>query len=181
MRVWRKNKEWQNPYKMLAHEGYNVILKLPNGPINFRLIMVAPYFRSDNQDISDISVNPSAAKNNIQDIIMYRPDPGSKIIKSRKKGRPKGFRNKKSTTYISAKKSFDHELAIKFRKSGIITAPGLFFEEFDNIKIIDLIARDIISFVRYNAAKHGSIVLLFKLRIMHEIKGKNNKLYKKLR
>jgi hypothetical protein len=179
--VWRENKEWQGPYKVLAHEGHNVILKLPNDPTNFRLTMVASYFRSDDQDISDTSVDPSAAKGNTQDIIMYRPDPGSRVIKPRKRGRPKGSRNKKSTTYISAKKSSDHELAIKLRKSGVITAPRLPFEKSDNIEITNLIARGIVSFVRYNAAKHGNIIPLFKSRIMHEIKGKNDKPYKKLR
>jgi hypothetical protein len=112
---------------------------------------------------------------------VYRPNPGSRVIKPRKKGRPKEFRNKKSTTYISAKESSDHELAIKLRKNDIITAPRLPFEKSDNIEITNLIARGIISFVRYNAAKYGSIVPLFKSRIMHEIKGKNDKLYEKLR
>jgi hypothetical protein len=181
MRIWRKNKKWQGSYKVLAHEGHNIILKLPNGPTNFRSTMVASYFKSDNQDISDTFVDPSAAKGNIQDIIMYRPDPGSKIIKLRKKRRPKGSRNKKSITYISAKESFNHELAIKLRKSGIITAFELPFEKSDNIKITDLIARDIISFMRCNAAKHENIIPLFKLRIMHEIKGKNDKPYEKSR
>jgi hypothetical protein len=48
MRVWRENKGWQSLYKMLAHEGHNVTLKLPNGPISFRLIVIASYFRGDN-------------------------------------------------------------------------------------------------------------------------------------
>jgi hypothetical protein len=65
MRVWRENKKWQSPYKMLAHKGHNVILELPNGPISFRSIMVASYFRGDDQDISDTSVDSSAAKSNI--------------------------------------------------------------------------------------------------------------------
>jgi hypothetical protein len=181
MRVWRKNKGWQGLYKMLAHEGHNVILELPNGSISFRLTIVASYFRGDDQNISDIFVNLFAAKGNTQDTIVYRPNPGSKVIKPRKKGRPKGSRNKKSTTYIFAKKFFDHELAIKLRKNGMIIALGLPFEEFDNIKVTDLIARDIISFVRYNAAKYESIVPLFKSRMVHKIKSKNDKPYKKLR
>jgi hypothetical protein len=111
---------------------------------------------------------------------VYRLNPGSRVTKPRKKGRPKGFRNKKSITYISAKESSNHELAIKLRKSGVITAPGLFFEESDNIEVTDLIARGIINFVHYNAAKHGNLVFLFKSRMMHEIKGKNDKLYEKL-
>jgi hypothetical protein len=65
MRVWRENKGWQGPYKMLAHEGHNVTLKLPNGLISFRSTMVAPYFRGDNQDNSDTPVDPFAAKGNI--------------------------------------------------------------------------------------------------------------------
>jgi hypothetical protein len=145
-----------------------------------RSTIIAPYFRGDNQDISDTFVDPFAAKGNIQDTIVYRPNPGSRVIKPRKRGRLKESRNKKSTTYISAKESFDYELAIKLRKSGVITAPGLPFEEFDNIEVTNLIARDIVSFVRYNAAKHGSIIPLFKSRIMHKIKGKNDKPYKKL-
>jgi hypothetical protein len=180
MRVWRKNKKWQSPYKVLAHKGYNVTLKLPNGSISFLSIMVAPYFRGDDQNISDTFVDPSAVKGNTQDIIVYRPDPGFRVIKPRKRRRPKGFRNKKSTTYMSAKESSDHELAIKLRKNGVITAPGLPFEESDNIEITDLIARDVINFVRYNAAKYGNLIPLFKSRIMHEIKGKNDKLYEKL-
>jgi hypothetical protein len=65
MRVWRKNKGWQSPYKVLAHKGHNVTLKLPNGPISFRSTIVAPYFKGDDQDISDTFVDPSAAKGNI--------------------------------------------------------------------------------------------------------------------
>jgi hypothetical protein len=110
---------------------------------------------------------------------VYRLDPSSRVIKPRKRGRSKGSRNKKSTTYISAKKSFNHELAIKLRKNDVITAPKLPFEKFDNIKVTNLIARDIINFVRYNAAKHENIISLFKSRIIHEIKSKNDKLYKK--
>jgi hypothetical protein len=61
----------------------------------------------------------------------------------------------------------------------MIIALGLPFEKSDNIEVTDLIARDIVSFVRYNAAKYGNIVFLFKSRIMHKIKGKNDKPYKK--
>jgi hypothetical protein len=181
VRVWRKNKGWQGPYKVLAYEGHNVTLELPNGPTNFRSTIVASYFRGDDQDNSDTPVDPSAAKGNTQDTIVYRPNSGSRVIKPRKRGRPKESRNKKSTTYISAKESSDHELAIKLRKSGVITAPGLPFEKSDNIEVINLIARGIINFVRYNAAKHESIIPLFKSRIIHEIKGKNDKPYEKLR
>jgi hypothetical protein len=76
---------------------------------------------------------------------------------------------------------FDHELAIKLRKSGVIIAPGLPFEKFNNIKVTDFIARDIIVFKRYNPQKHGKSVLLFNSRMMHKIKNKNGKPYEKFR
>jgi hypothetical protein len=76
---------------------------------------------------------------------------------------------------------FNYELAIKLRKSGVIIVPGLFFEEFDNIKVTDFIARDIIAFKRYNSQKHGKSVLLFNSRIMHKIKDENGKPYEKSR
>jgi hypothetical protein len=76
---------------------------------------------------------------------------------------------------------FDHELAIKLQKSGVIIAPGLFFKEFDNIKVTDFIARDIIAFKRYNPQKHGKSVSSFNSRIMHKIKNKNGKFYEKFR
>jgi hypothetical protein len=75
----------------------------------------------------------------------------------------------------------DHELAIKLRKSGVIIAPGLPFEKFNNIKVTDLIARDIIAFKRYNPQKHGKSGPLFNSRITHEIKNKNGKSYEKSR
>jgi hypothetical protein len=35
MRVWRKNEGWQSPFRVVAHDGQNVILKLPNGLATF--------------------------------------------------------------------------------------------------------------------------------------------------
>jgi hypothetical protein len=64
VRIWRKNKGQQGLYKMLAYEGHNVTLKLPNGPISFRSTIVVLYFKGDNQDISDTFVDSSATKGN---------------------------------------------------------------------------------------------------------------------
>jgi hypothetical protein len=76
---------------------------------------------------------------------------------------------------------FDHELAIKLRKNGVIIAPNLPFEKSNNIKVTDLIARDIIAFKRYNPQKHGKSVPLFNSRIVHKIKNKNGKPHEKSR
>jgi hypothetical protein len=117
--------------------------------------------------------------------IVVRPNPVPEAFVRKKKGRPKGFRNRSfaahqvAIAHLSAKKVFNHELAIKLRKNGVIIAPGLPFEEFDNIKVTDFIARDIIAFKRYNSQKHGKSVVLFNSRMMHKIKDKNGKFYEK--
>jgi hypothetical protein len=94
----------------------------------------------------------------------------------RKKGRPKGSRNRSfaahqvAIAHLSAKEVFDYKLAIKLRKNGIIIALDLPFEEFDNIKVTDFIARDIVAFKRYNPRKHGKSGFLFNSRIIYKIK-----------
>jgi hypothetical protein len=119
--------------------------------------------------------------------IVIRPNPVPEAPVRRKKGRPKGSRNRSSAAHqvviahLFAKKMFDHKLAIKLRKSGVIITPGLPFEESNNIKVTDFIARDVIVFKRYNPQKHGKSVFLFDSRIMHKIKDKNGKFYEKFR
>jgi hypothetical protein len=119
--------------------------------------------------------------------IVIRPNLVPEAPVRRKKGRPKGSRNRSSAAHqvaiahLSTKKMFDHELAIKLRKSGVIIAPNLPFEKFNNIKVTDFIARDIVAFKRYNPQKHEKSVFLFNSRIMHKIKNKNGKLYEKFR
>jgi hypothetical protein len=119
--------------------------------------------------------------------IVVHPNPVLEASARRKRGRPKGSRNRSSAAHqvaiahLSAKKIFDHELAIKLRKNGVIIATGLLFEKSDNIKVTDFIARDVIAFKRYNPQKHRKSVFLFNSRIMREIKNKNGKFYEKFR
>jgi hypothetical protein len=187
MRVWRENGGWQGPFKVIAHDGQNVTLELSNGPAIFRFTMVAPYHRSSNQDISGASNDYTSVEDADPSSIVIRPNPVPEALIRRKKGRSKRSRNRSSAAHqiaiahLFAKKVSDHELAIKLRKSGVIIAPGLPFEEFNNIKVTDFIARNIVAFKRYNPQKHGKSVLLFNSRMMHEIKDKNGKFYEKFR
>jgi hypothetical protein len=156
VRVWRENGGWQGPFKVVAHDGQNVILELPNGPAIFRSTMVASYYRSSDQDISGASNDYTSVENADSSSIVVRPNSVPEAPVRRKKGRPKGSRNRSSAAHqvaiahLSAKKVFNYELAIKLRKSGVIIAPNLPFEKSNNIKITDFIARDIVAFKRYN-------------------------------
>jgi hypothetical protein len=187
MRVWRENEGWQSPFRIIAHDGQNVTLELFNGPAIFRSTMVVPYYRSFDQNISGAFNDYTSVKDANPSFIVVRPNPVPKTPVRRKKGRSKGSRNRFSAAHqvaiahLSAKKVSDHELAIKLRKSGVIIAPDLPFEKSNNIKVTDLIARDIIAFKRYNPQKHGKSVPLFNSRMVHEIKDKNGKSYEKSR
>jgi hypothetical protein len=97
----------------------------------------------------------------------------------RRRGRPRKNTAPVATAYLSPKEISDYALAIKLRKNNVINTPGASFEESDNIEIIDLIARDVIAFERFNPTKHTG--RLFKSRMIHEIKGKNNISYEKSR
>jgi hypothetical protein len=119
--------------------------------------MVAPYYRSFDQDISGASNDHTSVEDADPSSIVVRPNPVPEAPIRRKRGRFKGSRNRffaahqVAIAHLSAKKVFNHELAIKLRKNGVIIALGLPFEKFNNIKITDFIARDIVAFKRYNS------------------------------
>jgi hypothetical protein len=185
VRVWRENEGWQSSFRVIAHNGQNVTLELFNGPAIFRFTIIVPYYRSFDQDISDAFNDYTSVKNANPSSIVVRPSPVPKAPARRKKGRPKGSRNRSSAAHqvaiahLSAKKVSDHKLAIKLRKNGVIITPGLPFEKSNNIKVTDLIARDIIAFKRYNPQKYRKSVFLFNSRIMHKIKDRNSKFHEK--
>jgi hypothetical protein len=94
MRVWRENEGWQGSFKVIAHDGQNVILELPNGPAVFRSTMVAPYHRSFNQDISGASSDYTSVEDADPSSIVVRPNSVPEALVRRKKEQPKGSRNR---------------------------------------------------------------------------------------
>jgi hypothetical protein len=97
----------------------------------------------------------------------------------RRRGRPRKNTAPVATAYLSPKEISDYALAIKLRKNNVINTPEAPFEESNNIEMINLIARNIIAFERFDPTKYTG--RLFKSRIIHEIKGKNNTSYEKFR
>jgi hypothetical protein len=97
----------------------------------------------------------------------------------RRKGRPRKNTAPVATAYLFPKEISDYALAIKLRKNNVINTPEAPFEESNNIEIIDLIARDVIAFERFNSTKYTG--RFFKSRMIHEIKSKNNTFYEKFR
>jgi hypothetical protein len=173
VRVWREKYGWQGPYRVISINGQNVTLQLPNGPSTFRSIRVAPYYRVTNSDVS-----PSDQTNPVEGAgEPATGQVGAPII--RRKGRPRKNTAPVATAYLFPKEISDYALAIKLRKNNVINIPKAPFEESDNIEVINLIARNIIAFERFDPTKHTG--RLFKSRMIHEIKGKNDTPYKKSR
>jgi hypothetical protein len=143
VRVWRENKGWKGPYKLLATNGETYTIDMRHGPTNFRSTVVKPYYAEEEQ------VRPVE-------------EPVNKPVNVQRRGRPPGSRNKpkpKATrqsarqhaanlqdiddqfisavqegqeiciAFITNKEQADIELSVKLRKEGTITTPGLPFEQ----------------------------------------------------
>jgi hypothetical protein len=97
----------------------------------------------------------------------------------RRSGRPRTTAQQQPQTFLTQKELGDLELARQLRKDGIITTPGLPFEESDRTEMEALIANGIFEVLQYNPRrKYGRI---FNLRLVREIKGKTTQPYEKSR
>jgi hypothetical protein len=88
VRVWRENEGWQGPFRVVAHDGQNVTLELPNGPATFRSTMVASYHRSSNQDIPGASNDHTSVEDADPSSIVVRPNSVPEAPARRKKRTP---------------------------------------------------------------------------------------------
>lgn len=76
-----------------------------------------------------------------------------------------------SMALMTSKERADMELSVKLRNEGVITTPGLPFDQSRNEEIEGLIARGVFDFVQYDPSKHAGI-RIFNSRLVNEIKGK---------
>lgn len=183
VRVWREKHGWQGPYKLLATDGHDLTLDLPNGPTVFRSTLVQPYYRDVDEDQVRSVADPDEAPD---EPIQFEPDPVPAIQEPeqpRRRGRPKGSKNKPREVYVlylTQKEIDNYELSLKLRRDGVITTPGDPFEESDSKEITELIANGVLKFELYDPNVHGDIHI-FKSRVVREVKGKNEKPYEKSR
>ena len=193
VRVWRENKGWQGPFKMIAIDGHDVTLDLPNGPVKFRSTLVRPYHRGDDDPLVPDMEDDSESNEELT----ITPDTPATTIEPqpRRRGRPRGSKNKQVfyihpsyaiitrtfiQSFLSQKEKDNLELSLKLRKDGVITAPGEPFEESDDKEITDLIGQGVFHFEKYDPAKCKG-ARIFKARMVREIKGKADKPYEKSR
>lgn len=117
--IWRENKGWSGPFRLLAIDGELCSVEVPNGPSNFRSTAVKPYLRNNgntNKIISGVAE---------PELTVGRRNP------SRRRLRPNRYCEKffagvfinqipLMTTFLTNKEKMDIELAKELRSHGVI-------------------------------------------------------------
>ncbi|KAI1798510.1 putative transposase [Daldinia bambusicola] len=173
VRVFRENKGWKGPYRLVGRDGETCVVEINNRPVKFRTTVVKPYHEDDNT-VAPHAEGDSESDSNSDDMEgdEYAPQPEEHIPR-RPRGRPPGSKNKpkEAVAHWSPKEEEDAKLAIQLRREGKITTPGKPFEESDRQEIEGLLGRGVFLFEKYDKEKHGD-TRIFNSRVVHEIKGK---------
>jgi hypothetical protein len=183
--VWRENKGWFGPYRLLSNDSYNIIIETHDGPKTFRSMYVKPYHRDEQtENPAQDSVDPGEHPKD--------PSPLATNEPPRRRGRPRGSKNKPKVyvqytarpvglyaNYVTRKEQEALELARKLRREGVITTPGAPFEASTKAEIEQLIKAGVFEFIRFGREVQSS--QLFKAHIINKIKGQNIKPYEKSR
>lgn len=136
--VWREGKGWQGPFSLLRMDRETCQLDLPHGPTNFRSTSVRPFYREgalelerglygESEETTALRrsqrpttqnaggvlpiVNPPRSTMRIE-IPSYIPDPEEQI-----------------SVFITEKEKRDKDLALEYRRTGVINTTGEPFEE----------------------------------------------------
>ncbi len=181
--VWREKEGWTGPFRIVNSKDHDITVDKGNGlTATFRSSVVKPYYRRD---------QTKDAEGETREVIEVRteepppsapPEPGSVPTADppRRRGRPRGAKNKqRPTVYMTKKEEDDYQLALKLRSDGVINEPGFPFETSDQKEIDDLIGRGVFEFVRRDMQDPSTRI--FKSRMVREVKGKTLMPYEKSR
>jgi hypothetical protein len=185
VKVWRENVGWKGPFVLLARDGETCTVDVNGKATKFRTVVVKPYHR-DGSTETPAEAEAEDEGDDAEDArdAGWTPDEPQPVRK--KRGRPLGSKNKPkamgidtammtgtvmTTAYLSAKEQADHELSLRLRKEGKITAAGAPFELSDKEEVDALIARGVFAFEMFDPTKHVG-TRIFKSRMVREVKGK---------
>jgi hypothetical protein len=185
VKVWRENVGWKGPFVLLARDGETCTVDVNGKATKFRTVVVKPYHR-DGSTETPAEAEAEDEGDDAEDArdAGWTPDEPQPVRK--KRGRPLGSKNKPkamgidtammtgtvmTTAYLSAKEQADHELSLRLRKEGKITAAGAPFELSDKEEVDALIGRGVFAFEMFDPTKHGG-TRIFKSRMVREVKGK---------
>lgn len=172
VQVWLEKDGWNGPYTLLAMDGQTCTIQMPYEPTNFRSTVVKLYCTDEPIPSTPAPDTLNAIEQEDGDTILV--DTGDLPVPKRRRGRPRGSKNKLRTeqeTFLTAKEQGDLDLSIQLRLDGTITGPGPPFQAADKKEIDDLLTRGVFAFEQYDELKHGR-ERIFKSRIVRQIKDK---------
>ncbi|TQN64414.1 hypothetical protein CSHISOI_11408, partial [Colletotrichum shisoi] len=173
VRVWRERKGWMGPYRLIDVSNETCVIDI-NGPREFRSTVVKPFHKEDSSD-NEVKVDETnqVTEKDLRDIERSRV-----VVEIPQHDRDP---DRTPSTFMTTKEATDYDLAVKLRKTGIITEPGDPFEESTRKEVDNLIDRGVFDFIPFDPAKHMGI-RIFKSKIIHEVKDKTtDKAYEKSR
>ena len=186
--VWRENGKWTGPHTLISIEGTECTVQVGNHTASFRATSVKPYLRDDSNTVDDtppsgfehpVSRSPSPIHADDD----YEPD--AQPAPTRKRGRPRGSKNKprqvqashmtlvhdEPRVFLSEKEKADAALSRSLREKGVITTLGEPFEASTRIEWDSLVDSTVL-LERYDSDTHAG-KRIFRSRMVHEIKGKD--------
>lgn len=193
--VWREKEGWTGPYEIAAIEGRTVRVDTPNGPKEFRVTQIKPFFREEREQTSEDNEA-------VEELHRTTPQPHrDPVVTSRRAASPEAVHSNTEdeeiadcivvatrgdtphgtpTAFLTTREQENYDLAVKLRRDGVITTSGAPFQESDAEEINNLAAQGAFKFVRFDPNVHGDH-RIFKTRLVREVKGKNMKPYEKSR
>ncbi|EED15827.1 hypothetical protein TSTA_009490 [Talaromyces stipitatus ATCC 10500] len=152
VKVWREDKGWTGPHKLILVNGHDVTVNLGNSAVAFQAII----------HVSKPPVTP--------------PPPRCRERPRGSKNKQKVDVN----VYLSKKEKGDLELALKLRREGNIVTEGAPFELLSVAEIDGLIANRTFKIVHRDNVNLRDL-RIFNSHLVNEIKGKNEIPYEKSR
>jgi hypothetical protein len=199
VRVYRENRGWTGPYKLISMDGETCTVDMPHGPTNFRSTVVKPYLTEEAtenpQPTPEEQSNSEEQPQEEEDTIVVEM-PQQPVRRSR--GRPRNqfvgdfedlddqftaeIVNQTALTmaFLTHKEQGDLDLSLKLRREGVITTPGHPFEASMKAEVDGLQASEVFRIEQFDRDKHGD-VKVFNSRFVNEIKGKTTVPYEKSR
>ena len=193
--VWRENKGWNGPYKLLLIDGRNCTIQLPSGPTQFRITSIKRYYRSDHTELPIVApaTIPAIAPTTVPTIDLPHDDqrPNSKSAEPptrpiRNRQLPVRYREVdqanelQEESYLTTKEDENIKLAIKLRAEGVIRSVNGPFVHSRKKELDGLIGQQVFQVVDITDVPKGE--RLFGSRFVDDIKRNTEGIpYEKLR
>lgn len=178
--IWRENEPyWSGPYKLVAIDGYTCKVQVNNKVVDFRVTSVKPYKRDEKEELPEENNTtlplPETVSRNLLKTGPVVEIPVPRINRDEYATFPEetmilSLEAFTTSTFLTEKEKRDRHLAIELRGQGVITTPGLPFQESRRKEISSLLGKGVFQLIQINDVPKGAKI--FNSRLVDEVKGK---------